>query len=129
MCSFTAVTVFLYFLLVVFLTDSAVQLGRIQNATFLFDSPVSILNWTNRSCSQCLCQLLTNPTLFSAVSCRTTSQICQILYSNSTTQIQRNETSLIYMFNMNWARLNPLRKNFDSIRFITRIFRFRFSGL
>ena len=123
MCSSSnEMNIFLNFFIVLFSTSSAVQLGRISNATFLFDSPVSSLNWTNRSCSQCLCQFVTNPTLFSAVSCQITNGNCQILFINSTARIQRRETSFIYMFNTNWARLNPLRKNFNSIRFVGRVF-------
>lgn len=103
--------------------SSPVQLGKIVNATFSIDSFVSFSTLANRSCEQCLCQMLTNPRLISAVSCEINRSMCYFLFSNSTALIQPNETSSIYMINTNWTRQNSSSETFhlfvfDSDQFV-----------
>jgi len=92
---------FFFFLIILSVVKicTTVQLGQIQNASWVFNSLNAHNTYTtivNITCDQCLCQMLSVNNLTVTISCQETLRTCQLVFWNATAQLQTNETSVVY---------------------------------
>ena len=92
---------FFFFLIILSVVKicTTVQLGQIQNASWVFNSLNAHNTYTtivNITCDQCLCQMLLVNNLTVTISCQETLRTCQLVFWNATAQLQTNETSVVY---------------------------------
>ena len=88
-------------ILILFLFDSltAIQLGRIQQASWILNLTQidkEFLNISNITCDQCLCQMIAMNNLTASIACQQKWKTCQLLFWNTTAQLQTDEISIVY---------------------------------
>ena len=80
--------------------QATIRVGRISNATWQLGSTADTsqyANITDRTCGQCLCLMLITNGLSTRMACQPSAMTCQLLFSNATTQLIVNETSMVYL--------------------------------
>jgi hypothetical protein len=86
-------------ILLVVKLEATIQLGRIQNATWLVNSSQinnEYINISNITCDQCLCRMMAMNNLTTSIACQQEWKTCQLLFGNATAQLQTDENSLVY---------------------------------
>jgi hypothetical protein len=80
-------------------TQATIQLGRIQNVSWILNlSQINnaYINVSNITCDQCLCQMFAMNNLTASMACQQKSMTCQLLFWNATAQLETDETSVVY---------------------------------
>jgi len=86
-------------ILLVVKTEATIQLGRIQNASWVLNlSHIDneYINISNITCDQCLCRMLEMNNLTTSIACQQNQKTCQLLFWNATAQLQVDEISVVY---------------------------------
>ncbi len=86
-------------ILLVVKTEATIQLGRIQNASWILNLSLidnEYINISNITCDQCLCRMLEMNNLTTSIACQQKQKTCQLLLWNATAQLQVDEISVVY---------------------------------
>ena len=81
-------------------TIVTIRIGRIQNATWIFNSSNLSNRYTNISnttCEQCLCRMLAMDVLTTSIACQPDWKTCQLLLLDGMSQLQADNTSIVYI--------------------------------
>lgn len=102
-------------LLFIVKTQGIIQIGRIQNASWILNlSQIDnqYINISNITCDQCLCQMIEMNNLTISAACQTDQKTCQIVYWNATTRLRINTNSLVYVKTMpNFTQTIPSQQS------------------
>lgn len=93
----------IFLLFIIIKSEATIRLGRIENASWILNSSNmnhQYINISNRTCEQCLCQMIEMNNLTTSMACQLNQITCQLIFSNVTVQLQIDTSSILYLRTM-----------------------------